>query len=339
MTLPVFFDRRQLLHRPVHEWTKGEKIAHPETLDRAETIVETIEADSNFFSIYQPQEIPLSLIQNVHVPGMLMLYETAQRVIAEGESFYPSVFPKRSASLVDPTDIRQAGYFCFDSGTPLTFNTWEAARLSASCAHEAALYVESAKGRVAYALCRPPGHHASHDLFGGYCYVNNAAVIAKRVRKKCRVAILDIDFHHGNGTQDIFYRDDAVLVVSVHGNPKEFYPFFSGYETEKGEGRGKGFNLNIPLPRGCDGQEYMRQMRLKVLPFIQSFDPGLLIVSAGFDTYQDDPIGAFALETGDYAELGEIIGKLNISTIILQEGGYHVQKLGLNVTTFLRGFR
>lgn len=338
MTFPIFFDRRQLEHRPAHEWIRGEKIPHPEILDRAENILEAVEADSSFFKIHQPQEIPFSLIQNVHIPEMLTLYETAQKISAEGASFYPSIFPKHSVSVVDPLDIRHAGYFCFDSGTPLAFNTWEAARLSASCAHEASLYVESGKGRVAYALCRPPGHHAARDYFGGYCYVNNAAVIAKRMRRKCRVVILDIDFHHGNGTQDIFYRDDAVFFVSIHGDPKEFYPFFTGNATEKGAARGKGFNLNIPLPRGCDGQEYMSQIRRKVIPAIRAFNPGLLIVSAGFDTYREDPIGGFALDTVDYAELGETLGKLNIPSVILQEGGYHVKKLGLNVTTFLRGF-
>jgi acetoin utilization deacetylase AcuC-like enzyme len=159
------------------------------------------------------------------------------------------------------------------------------------------------------------------------------------VRKKCRVAILDIDFHHGNGTQDIFYRDDRVFFVSLHGDPKEYYPFFSGYESEKGEGRGKGFNLNIPLPKGCDGPEFLHQIRSKAIPAIQAFNPGLLIISAGFDTYREDPVGAFTLDTEDYSELGETLGKLHLPSIILQEGGYHIETLGLNVTTFLRSFK
>jgi acetoin utilization deacetylase AcuC-like enzyme len=338
MKFPIFFDRRQLAHKPIYEWAMGEKLDHPETTHRAETILAAIEAEPELFRVVSPQVISTDLIRRVHVGELLALYEKAEREIPVGTSFYPSVFPKRRETRADLSDIRQAGYFCFDSGTPLTSSTWLAARLSASCAHDAANYVESGQGKIAYALCRPPGHHASYDLFGGYCYFNNAAIIAKRVREKCRVVILDIDFHHGNGTQDIFYHDDQVLFISIHGDPNEFYPFFSGHANEEGDGTGKGFTHNIPLPRGCDAQEYMKQLTTKVIPMIQAYQPGLLIISAGFDTYREDPIGAFTLDTPDYFEMSDKLAKLDIPTIILQEGGYCVEKLGVNVTTFLKGF-
>lgn len=335
--LPVFFDSRQLSHKPLYEWAMGEKLPHPETTHRAETILAALERDAGRFEVLEPGETPMPWIRKVHDSALLKLYEKA-REIPPGESFYPSVFPKRAETRTLVGELKQAGYYCLDSGTPLTSTTWSAACLSAACAFNAATLIESGKERAAYALCRPPGHHATRDLFGGYCYFNNAAIIAKRFKEKGRVAILDIDFHHGNGTQQIFYRDDSVFFVSIHGDPKDFYPYFSGRADEIGEGRGKEFNLNIPLPRGCDGQEYLRQIRNRVLPAIRAFHPQLLILSAGFDTYREDPIGAFTLETGDFAELGETLSGLGLPTVILQEGGYCVEKLGVNVSAFLRAF-
>lgn len=335
--MPVFFHSRQLAHKPVYEWAMGERLEHPETTYRAENIYNALSADSSAFVIREPQPISEAVLKRAHNPRLITLFQKA-REIQEGTTFYPSVFPKRHQTRANPADVHQAGYFCYDSGTPLNSTTWEAAAWSASCANDAAKLVESGQATASYALCRPPGHHASRDLFGGYCYFNNAAIIAKRARAKCRVAILDIDFHHGNGTQDIFYRDNQVLFLSIHGDPKDFYPFFSGYAHEEGSGRGKGFTLNLPIPRGCDGQEYLKLLSRKILPTIRAFDPGMLILSAGFDTYEKDPIGAFALKTRDFHVVGELLGKLGLPTVILQEGGYCVNELGLNVATFLRGF-
>jgi len=337
--IPVLFHPRQLDHRPLYEWAFGDKLPHPETSRRADNIYAALMADPALFSIRAPTHFPISLIEAVHDQRLVTLYKTAEQKLSEDDTLYPSVFPRRSQTSGDPTFLQKAGYFCFDSGTPLTVATWEAAAWSAACADEAARVVESGSSRVAYGLCRPPGHHASRDLFGGYCYFNNAAIVAKRLRKKGRVAILDIDFHHGNGTQDIFYRDDSVLFASIHGDPATFYPYFSGFADETGEGRGEGFTLNIPLPRGCDGQEYARVLENRVLTFIDDFDPAFLIISAGFDTYKNDPIGAFTLDTPDYHTIGDMIGRLARPTIVLQEGGYWVDELGPNVATFLRGVR
>lgn len=337
MYIPVFFNRKQLDHKPLYEWAMGEKIEHPETTSRAENILSAVSNDPSLFKVFEPKEIEKSVLKKVHRPGIISLYEASKKIL-EGTTFYPSVFPKKRDHDYDPDDIRRAGYFCFDSGTPLTSTTWDAAVGSASSANDASLYVESGAGKVAYALCRPPGHHASRDLFGGYCYFNNAGIIATRVKKQCRVVILDIDFHHGNGTQEIFYKDKQVLFISIHGHPKEFYPFFSGFEHEVGADEGKGFNCNITLPKSCDGQEYMKTIRKKVIPMIKAFDPGFFILSAGFDTYKKDPIGKFTLDTSDYNVLGEELAKINLPTVILQEGGYCVDELGANVVSFLRGF-
>lgn len=339
MKVPVLFHQRQLAHRPLYEWAFGNKLEHPETSYRADNIHAALAADPATFSIRPPTKLPVSLIEGTHDERLITLYKTAEAGLAAEDTLYPSVFPRRNQTTGDASDLHKAGYFCFDSGTPLTSATWEAAAWSAACADEASRVIESGASKVAYGLCRPPGHHASRDLFGGYCYFNNAAIVAKRLRSKGRIAILDIDFHHGNGTQDIFYRDDRVLFVSIHGTPADFYPYFSGFAEEKGLGKGEGFNLNVPLPRGVDGQEYRRVLEREALAAIKAFSPSYLIVSAGFDTFKSDPIGAFTLETPDYEVVGDMIGQLRLPTLVLQEGGYWVDDLGRNVATFLRGLR
>lgn len=335
---PVLFHRRQLAHKPAYEWAFGKRLPHPETSRRAEHILAALEADRERFRVWAPPEIPDRLLAKVHDSRLARLYRTAS-ALAEGSTFYPSVFPKRNQTSPDPFDIHQAGYFCFDSGTPLTETTWEAAVWSASCAYEASRIVAQREAKLAYALCRPPGHHASKDLFGGYCYYNNAALVAQALCRRARVAILDIDFHHGNGTQDLFYRSRGVLFISIHGDPREFYPYFSGYSSECGAGPGSGFNVNLPIGRGCDGKAYLDTIDRQVLPAIRAFDPGYLVVSAGFDTFKHDPIGAFMLENADYHALGERVGGLGLPTTVVQEGGYFTDELGPNVRTFLHGVR
>lgn len=335
--IPVFFHRSQLAHKPRYEWTFGRKIAHPETTRRAERILAAIEADPVAFEVREPQQHPLQAIRRVHDQRLIALYRAAER-LEPGVTFYPSVFPKRHQAHPDPEDVHQAGYFCFDSGTPLNRTTWEAAAWSAADA-ECAGRAVSEGAPLAYALCRPPGHHASRDLFGGYCYFNNAAIVARRLRRRGRVALVDIDFHHGNGTQQIFWHDPRVLFLSLHGDPREFYPYFSGHAKETGAGPGAGFTVNEPLPKGCDGQEYLRVIDARILPKIRDFDPAFLVVSAGFDTFRDDPIGHFTLDTADYHPLGDRLGRLGLPSVVVQEGGYATKELGNNVTTFLRGMR
>ncbi len=336
--VPVLFHPAQMAHQPLLEWAFGKRMRHPETSRRAERILATLARHPRTFPIQQPARMPVALIRRVHHHRLLTLYQTAQG-LPEGETFYPSVFPKRSQCVGDPFDIHQAGYFCFDSGTPLHARTWDAAAWSAACAVEAAALVARGTTRLAYALSRPPGHHASRDLMGGYCYLNNAAVAVERLRRLGRVAVLDIDFHHGNGTQAIFWRDPDVLYVSIHGDPRQFYPFFSGYASETGAGRGAGTTLNLPLPAGTTGDQYLDVLNREALPAIAAFDPTMLVVSAGFDTWRNDPIGDFALETDDMERLGEAIGALGRPAVVVQEGGYATEALGHNVVAFLSGMR
>jgi len=232
------------------------------------------------------------------------------------------------------------GAYCFDTATPIVAGTANAARAAVDIALTAADRVlEGAP--LAYGLCRPPGHHAGRNLIGGYCYFNNAAIVAQSLidRGAQRVAILDVDFHHGNGTQQIFWQRDDVLYVSLHGDPGWVYPYFSGYAAERGEGRGEGTNLNIPLAAETDGDGYLAALT-DGLDAIAAFDPDApLVLSLGFDTYHADPICNLALRTDDYARIGARIGELGLSVVALQEGGYAVEALGANAVAFLGGLR
>ncbi len=338
-SVPVFFHASQAEHRPLYEWAFGEKFSHPETSHRIETILEAIHGSGSLFSVQPPEKIAMERIYKVHGRKLTRLYEVAEREIAEGQTFYPSVFPREILHPGKMGRLAHTGAHCFDSGTPLTRATRAAAEWSAACAHSASLLVERGEHPFAYALCRPPGHHASRKHFGGYCYYNNAAVVASRWREKGKVAIVDIDFHHGNGTQSIFYQDPEVLFISIHGDPDAFYPYFSGFSKETGYGRGKGFTINLPLPTGTDAQEYFKVLDSKVIPAIQAFAPSYLVLSAGFDTFKEDPIGKFTLDTPDFADVGGRFARLGLPTVVLQEGGYCVDKLGVNVVSFLSGYQ
>ncbi len=332
----VFFNQKQLEFAPKYEWALGNRIKHPESTKRAESIFKALAKDASF-EIVEPTEIPVSAIRDVHDFQLWTLYNAAAQ-LPDGEAFYPSVFLQRTEVDPDPANLKHAGYYCFDSGTPLNNKTLSAASWSAACALEATKVVASDQARVAYALSRPPGHHASFDSYGGYCYFNNAAIAARELKKKGRVVILDIDFHHGNGSQEIFYQDPQVLVISIHGDPRDYFPYLIGFPTETGAGAGAGFNHNVILPSGTRLAAYEAALKRQVFPLIRAFEPAALIVSAGFDTYRLDPIGKFEIDTPEYERLGQLISKLNLPTVVLQEGGYHTKDLGANVKSFLTGF-
>jgi acetoin utilization deacetylase AcuC-like enzyme len=255
--------------------------------------------------------------------------------VAPDKSVYPYVFPIRNATR-PPKDLPvRAGYFCMDVFTPLNQNAYHAARRSVDCALTAAQAILEGY-RMAYALVRPPGHHAERHVFGGFCYFNSAAIAAHYLCRYGRTAILDIDYHHGNGAQDIFYDRSDVLTVSIHGHPRFAYPYFSGFEDEKGEGPGKGYNLNIPLPEVVNGVQYREALRRGVRR-IRRFRPVFLIVALGLDPAKNDPTGTWLLTAGDFFENGKLIGGLNLRTLIVQEGGYRVRSLGVNARHFFSG--
>jgi acetoin utilization deacetylase AcuC-like enzyme len=231
------------------------------------------------------------------------------------------------------------GLFSFDAGTPLTAGTWQAARAGAACAVEAARALASGAERSAFALTRPPGHHAGADFFGGYCFLNNAALAAQTLRDGGfeRVAVLDVDYHHGNGTQSIFYDRGDVLTVSLHGDPRTEYPFYLGHADERGAGGGLGFNLNLPLPRGTDFARWRAALGVGT-EAIGRFGAQALVVSLGVDTFEGDPISSFALRSADYLQVGSDIAALQLPTVFVFEGGYAVAEVGVNAVNVLEGF-
>jgi acetoin utilization deacetylase AcuC-like enzyme len=333
--IPAFFHPAQLGFKPLYEWAFGERIDHPETTARAESILTALRARDETFHVAEPSPAPAGTITGLHDGRLLTLYRTAT-TLEDGHTFYPTVFPGPDRAA-DPTTIHHAGAFCFDAGTPLNAQTWEAARWSASCAWQAARQLKREKRPLTYALSRPPGHHATRRSFGGYCYLNNAGVAARALKRGARVAVLDIDVHHGNGTQSIFWRDPRVLVVSIHHHPDTCFPYFAGYPHETGHPSASGTTLNVTESAGCDGPRYLQLLDQHVLPAIRSFAPDYLVLSAGLDTYELDPVGHFALTTDDLRIVGEHIGRLGLPTVAVQEGGYHTEHLGRNAVALLDG--
>ena len=251
-----------------------------------------------------------------------------------------SVWPGRGlrTDVLPANFAARLGHFSFDAGSPLTAGTWAAARAGADCAFAAANAV-LAGGRSAFALSRPPGHHAGADFLGGYCFLNNAALAAQHLRDGGveRVAVLDIDYHHGNGTQAIFYDRPDVFFASVHGDPRTEYPFFLGYADETGTGLGQGANLNLPLPRGTNFAAWSAALET-ALDAIQKFGAQALVLSLGVDTFEGDPISGFTLQSEDYLRVGERLAAAGLPTVFVFEGGYAVDDVGINAVNVLEGF-
>jgi acetoin utilization deacetylase AcuC-like enzyme len=252
----------------------------------------------------------------------------------------PLVWPVRGLPATDMPQFidGKLGFFSMDAGSPINAGTWDAV---CSSANSALTGIDAlARGEKAtFALCRPPGHHAGREYMGGYCYLNNAAIAAQRciAQSATRVAVLDIDFHHGNGTQDIFYDRSDVLFVSIHGDPAVSFPYFSGFANERGIGAGEGFNLNLPLPKGTRFDQFASALS-DAGSAITRHAPDALVVSLGVDTFEGDPISHFRLRTPDYLRVGEMIASLGIPTLFVMEGGYMVDEIGVNAVNVLLGF-
>lgn len=247
-----------------------------------------------------------------------------------------ATFPPRRAPGRPQVMAGLAGYYSFDTSCPLVAGTFEAALASAHTALAAAQHVQ-AQGGAAFALCRPPGHHAGRDFAGGYCYLNNAAIAAHWLAQFGRVAVLDVDYHAGNGTQDIFYATDRVLTLSLHADPARQYPFFVGYADETGVGAGQGWHANWLLPRACDDETYL-DILAHALARIRAAAPRALVVSFGADIYAEDPLGDVNISTAGFGRIGAAIAALNLPTVIVMEGGYATAALGENTVRFLQPF-
>jgi len=267
------------------------------------------------------------------------IYSVSATQYGQAEPVFTWTFATRYTDRKPETILAQKGYYAFSWGTPILERTYEAAYWSAQCALTAAALVLAGEPS-AYALCRPPGHHAAADLYGGFCYLNNAAIAARYLQSQqagAKVAILDIDFHHGNGTQMIFYRDPSALFCSLHADPEFTYPYYWGRADEHGEGPGEGFNHNWPLPLHTEDQRYLATLE-EALSVIKNFAPVYLVLSAGFDIVEGDLVGDFNITREGLQRIAERIASLNLPTLIVQEGGYHLNRLGEDAVTFLQPF-
>lgn len=334
--MKLFFDERQALHAPTRELHNGEFVAYAENVERPRSIVAALPD-------WQPvRDFGREPLLAVHDPAYLAFLERAHdswlAVGRTGDAIgYTFPVVRRRPLSFDRIDA-EIGAYSFDASTPIAEGTWASAYWSAQCALTA--LDRLAEGEAcAFALCRPPGHHAGRDYMGGYCYLNNAAIAARRAQGLGLgpVAILDVDYHHGNGTQDIFYDDPAIFFASIHADPVTDYPFYWGHADERGEGPGEGTTFNLPLPRGTDGAAY-RPALDTALGAISDWRARCLIVSFGADTFSGDPISSFKLERGDYGEMARAIAALDLPTLVVMEGGYAVGDLGANVAAFLAGF-
>jgi acetoin utilization deacetylase AcuC-like enzyme len=345
------YSDRHLRHDVTHETILGEEIPAYEVAERAERIREALESDGGF-DIGGPTDHGLEPILAVHDEGFVRFLETCwsevRRQGIERNALIPDTWPNPAmfdgmgeeavAQLRASAAIAgRAGWYGLDSSTPLVEGTYDAARASVDVALTTADLVLGGE-TAAYGLCRPPGHHAARALYAGYCFFNNAAIAADAIVRATgeRVGILDVDFHHGNGTQQIFWRRGDVRYVSLHGDPDRQYPYYLGREVELGEGEGRGENLNLPLPAGTDDDAYLAVLD-RALDALLAVPGSVIVVSLGFDTFTLDPLGDFALTAEGYHEAGRRVAATGRRLAILQEGGYHRPSLGANAAAWLRG--
>jgi len=291
--------------------------------------------------ITEPADHGLGPIAAVHTPEYLRFLSTIharwQHIEGASPDVIPGVKPNRYAASYPQSAVGQAGFHMADPACPIGKDTWEAVYWSANCAVSATDDV-LAGANAAYALCRPPGHHAYGDMAGGFCYLNNSAVAAQRLRQTHdRVAILDVDLHHGNGTQGIFYARNDVLTLSLHADPARFYPFFWGHAHERGEAEGEGYNYNLPLERGSGDDIFLKALD-QALKQIALFAPGAVVIALGLDAFEGDPFGGLSVTTDGFCQIGKHLKTINLPTVIVQEGGYLCDELGDNLTAFLNGF-
>ena len=329
------------LHFPQGELHGGEFVTPFERPSRVEYILNELRT-RRMFDIVAPKPLDMRTVRQVHDKGFLRFLETAwSDWVAAGfrGEIIPTGFPARGMQQRCPRHIDgKVGYYALAMETAMTAGTWEAARSSAAVALTAQELVANGE-KTAFALCRPPGHHAHHDLYGGYCFLNNAAIAAQAFLNDGagRVAILDVDFHHGNGTQDIFYARDDVLFCSLHGQPEDAFPYYLGYKDEKGRGKGEGFNANYPMPPGTAYDRWSAALE-DACRKIKRFGPDALVISLGVDTFEKDPISFFKLKSEDFSACGARIARLAKPTLFVMEGGYAIEAIGVNAANVLSGF-
>ncbi len=341
----TFYNEHHAQHRGRYEMFRGEMVPCFEKPERADMVLAEFER-RGLGQIVTPHGVSLASLERIHSPRYLHFLRSAwsewialDPSNAERDAF-PSVWPIRGhRSDVEPDNFAaRMGLYSMDGGTPLTAGTWTAAKTGADCAVNAAHALRLGE-RGTFALTRPPGHHAGADFFGGYCFLNNAALAAQHLLDDGarKVAILDIDYHHGNGTQSIFYGRDDVLFISIHADPKSEYPFYLGHADEIGEGAGAGYNMNLPLPHGATAAQWYAALETACIK-LAGFGADALVVSLGVDTFAGDPLSHFTLQSSDFLRIGERIAHIGLPTAFIFEGGYAVAEVGINAVNVLEGF-
>jgi acetoin utilization deacetylase AcuC-like enzyme len=337
--MKVVFSERQDQHDPKSYLSSGAPVPNPEVPERSARLLKA--ALHSGLQLEAPKDYGIAPLEAVHSKRYLTFLQNIHkrwtRIPGASEEVLPNVHPDRRNGSYPKSAVGHVGYHVYDASCPIAAGTWEGACWSANSAiHAAQLLLDGASS--AYALARPPGHHAGSDLVGGFCFLNNSAIAAQLLRSAHeRVAVLDVDVHHGNGTQDIFYERSDVLTVSIHADPIRFYPFYWGYANERGAGAGKDANCNFPLPRGTVDDEYLPVLD-DALARVKKFAPGALVVALGLDAFEGDPYQGFGITTAGFARIAQRIAALKLPTLLVQEGGYLCDELGDNLESFLQGF-
>ena len=333
------------IHAPKSEFGDGQIKPYLETPKRAELILAQFDQrnreHAGHYEFLPPREFGLKPVLELHQAGYIAYLERAYREWFDAgynpEGVVPFAFAVKGFRRRSINPFAEAGQYAFDLSAPIVAGTYRAARESANSAMTGAMLLREGIATSAYALCRPPGHHATSRLSGGHCYINNAACAAQKLTRVGKVVILDLDVHHGNGTQEMFYARNDVFTVSIHADPDRAYPYFSGFADETGEGKGTGLNLNYPLRSGVSNLYYLTVLE-NALEAIGNFRPDFLVVALGVNTFKDDPSGDFELTQEAYGKIGIRLAQLALPTLFVQEGGAAIPELGKNVSAVLERF-
>jgi acetoin utilization deacetylase AcuC-like enzyme len=336
--MKIFYSEIHRRHDPAFEvFDGGQRVPYLESPERMERILTALNK-TDWAEIEPPRDFGLDPLRAVHSQEYLAFLGPAA---ADKIALMPATFAAKRDQMPE-TILGKAGFFLLDLSVPIVEGTYAASLYSANCALSAAQSITLHNSSFlipnsSFALCRPPGHHAGREMAGGYCFLNNAAIAAQWLTQFGKVAILDVDYHAGNGTQDIFYSRSDALTISIHADPAFEYPYYAGYTTETGAGNGLGFHHNFPLPAGTDDAAYLKTLD-QAITLVREFAPAHLIVSAGMDIYEGDPLGRFKITRECIREIGYRIAALGLPTAIIMEGGYNTDALGENVAAFLGRF-
>ena len=338
----TIYSEKHRLRNSKTELFGGILVSPFENPSRADVILKRVEGEK-LGEVIEPNEFSMESVFAVHDKKFIEFLEEAWREWTKTKNkgeVIPSCWPARRMSTRIPDNIEgKVGYYAMASETSMSSGTWEAAVSSKNVALTGAEFLLREREKGVFSLCRPPGHHAAIDMYGGYCFLNNAAIAAQWFIDNGvkLVSILDIDFHHGNGTQDIFYEREDVLYLSIHGDPRDAFPYFSGYFEETGKAEGLGKTYNYPMPPGTRFKSWCNKLEHS-LEKISQFGTGVLVVSLGVDTFEKDPISFFKLKSDDFLRIGKLISNLGIPTLFVMEGGYDIEELGINVVNVLQSF-